>query len=113
MIDDDRADYFDRLIAHRCPEIGPADLASAEAASQPAPSDDMVVPVEVLDQVLDVVIALEERMNALEATLGVGADPVDACRRALIDLRVEDKRLALIEVDKWVSLEEAGTETRQ
>jgi hypothetical protein len=33
---------------------------------------------------------------------------VDACRRAMIDLTVEEKRLVLTEVDKWVSYEESG-----
>ena len=81
-------DYLNRVIAHRVPELSENDLAAA--ASQPAPSDDdTVVPVEVLDQVLDLIIALEGRMSKLEEEARAqrsDSDPVGACRRALVDL---------------------------
>jgi hypothetical protein len=40
-------------------------------------------------------------------------DAVDQIRRLLIDCTVQEKRLVLIEVDKWVSLEEASDQTQQ
>ena len=58
--DADRAAYARRLILHRCPEIGPADLA---ALAQPQ-SD--TLPVMIAAEVLEVIDALESRMTELE-----------------------------------------------
>jgi hypothetical protein len=51
------ADYAERLIAHRCPELG--EMPSSALAPDS-------VPAEVLDRVLDVVLAIEARLARLE-----------------------------------------------
>ena len=46
-------------LCHRCPEL-------ASNLMQPAPATDNI-PAEVLDRVLDVVLAIEQRLTRLEA----------------------------------------------
>jgi hypothetical protein len=40
-------------------------------------------------------------------------DVIDQVRRLMVDCTVEEKRLILIEVDKWISLEEASHQMQQ
>jgi hypothetical protein len=64
-MDDMRTDDRDRvlrLIMARCPELSDRDLALLVAA---APDPD-AIPSSVADKILDVVLALEDRMTALE-----------------------------------------------
>jgi hypothetical protein len=64
---DDRADFARRLIAARCPELGPSDLAML------AEADPDMLPVAIGAQILDVLQHLMDRMDALEQTVRVGA----------------------------------------
>jgi hypothetical protein len=57
--DDDRADYAERLVAHRCPELADADLAQGLGKAE-------TVPADVLDRVLDVLDVMEARLTRLE-----------------------------------------------
>lgn len=50
--------------------------------------------------------ALDRRVRAI-------VEAVDACRRALIDLTVEDKLLAVERLRGWVALEEATAHPQQ
>jgi hypothetical protein len=58
---DDRAAYIRALIAHRCPE-----LSADEVAEAFAPVDEL--PAGITDQVLDVIAALADRLEVLEAS---------------------------------------------
>jgi hypothetical protein len=58
-----------RMISHRCPELLPADLALI--ADAPVDSDDRL-PMAIGEQILDVVLALEDRMTALEQAVRGG-----------------------------------------
>lgn len=105
-------DYLNRLIAHRVPELSENDLAAA--ASQPVPSDDMV-PVSVLDQVLDLIIALEGRMSELEEEARAqrsDSDPVDQVRRLLVDMPVEEKAVVVDRLQGWIEYERSTHEQR-
>jgi hypothetical protein len=57
----DRADYVQRLIAARIPELGLADLATLGAAP-----DSDALPGSIGLQILEVVEALADRMDGLE-----------------------------------------------
>jgi hypothetical protein len=46
--------------------------------------------------------------DALDRKAGQIMDVVDLIRRAMIDCTVEEKRLILTEVDRWISAEEAS-----
>lgn len=86
MPDDDRAAYIRALVAHRCPEIGPADLAAIAAGSQPdaIASTEAVMPVEIGDLIIDAIVALEEKVDWLADAVGVNKDEDeddDATRR--------------------------------
>jgi hypothetical protein len=56
----DRAAYALALIRHRIPEIDAAELAQVEAALSPQASD-----VPALERVLDAVMSLEQRFDAM------------------------------------------------
>jgi hypothetical protein len=51
--------------------------------------------------------------DALDRKAGQILDVVDQIRRAMIDLTVEQKRLVVIEVDRWVAMEEASHQPQQ
>ncbi len=61
----DRAAYVRALIAGRCPELTEADLAKFLAGSS-QPDPDAGIPVEIADQILDVLHHLMDRMSRLE-----------------------------------------------
>jgi|HubBroStandDraft_6_1064221.scaffolds.fasta_scaffold3441979_1 hypothetical protein len=61
--DDDRIAYIRALINHRCPELGPADLALI--ADAPPDSDDRL-PMAIGLQILQVVEALADKLDGLE-----------------------------------------------
>lgn len=61
MMDVDRVS---RLIAHRCPEITPADLAMVEAALTGRDAD--AIPGAVAEKMIDVLVAIEERLADIE-----------------------------------------------
>jgi hypothetical protein len=115
---DDRAAYARGLIAHRAPELTDRDLA---ALMEPD------LPAEIAAQVLDVLEALEQRMDELAAIVRDHDDgdhdrrrarqageailsAVDECRRALIDLTIEDKVIAMERLSAWVELERSTSE---
>jgi hypothetical protein len=60
--DDDRAAYVRALIASRCPELGPADLATLAVRPDP----DAGIPPEIADQIMDVLLAFEARLERIE-----------------------------------------------
>ena len=66
-VSDDR-DRIVRLIRHRCPELSEADLA----ALGDAPDPDML-PASIGVQILDVIIRMADRLDALEKAAGAGA----------------------------------------
>ena len=51
--------------------------------------------------------------DELDRKAGQIVDVVDQIRRAMIDCTVEEKRLILTEVDRWISVEEASHQTQQ
>jgi hypothetical protein len=55
----DRLAYIRAVVFHRCPELSPADLASIEARSEPD------LPAEIAAQVLDVIEALEMKLEEM------------------------------------------------
>jgi hypothetical protein len=74
--DDDRAAYIRALVSHRCPEIGPADLALiTQRAGAPAEPD---LPVEIGEQILDVLAEMGDRLDRI---VGVNGEDDDADRR--------------------------------
>ena len=115
----DHVEYVRALILARCPELSVDDLAAlvdADLATldDAASAEDEMVPIAVVDQILDVIVGIEERMTTLEqAAQRSDADPVAACRRAMLDFDIETKRLVMTELDRWVSLEEASHESLQ
>jgi hypothetical protein len=58
-----RAAYVRALILARCPELSERDLALLADA----PSDlDAGIPVNIADQIMDVLLAFEERLDRIE-----------------------------------------------
>jgi hypothetical protein len=77
MPDDDRAAYIRALVAHRCPEIGPADVALIGTIHPGAPTADTasveaLLPVEIGEQIMDAIAALEEKLDQLVEAVGDG-----------------------------------------
>jgi len=64
MTHDDRADYIINLIAGRCPEATDADLALITSME---PSAEML-PVEIGEQIMDVLEAMEAKLDQLVAS---------------------------------------------
>jgi hypothetical protein len=64
MTHDDRADYIINLIAGRCPEVTDADLALITSME---PSAEML-PVEIGEQIMDVLEAMEAKQDQLVAS---------------------------------------------
>lgn len=60
--DDDRAAYVRCLIASRCPELGPSDLAMLTEAT---PDPDML-PARIGVQIMAVLERMADRMDAFE-----------------------------------------------
>ena len=64
MTHDDRAAYIHALIAARCPEVTDADLALITSME---PSAEML-PVEIGEQIMDVLEAMEAKQDQLVAS---------------------------------------------
>jgi hypothetical protein len=62
-------EYVRSLILHRCPEIGPADLAVF------AQSEADTLPLAITAEVLEVLDQIEARLAALEVACGQIAEP--------------------------------------
>ena len=73
MNDDERLAYVIDLVRHRCPELGPEDLALL------APSDDPeeMLPASIVLQIVEVVDRMSERMDRYEAKFAA-AEPIPA-----------------------------------
>jgi hypothetical protein len=79
----DRAAYVRSLILARCPELTDADLALIGIVHPAAPSAEML-PVEIGEQIMDAIVALENKVDWLAEAVAVGAngeDDADATRR--------------------------------
>jgi hypothetical protein len=81
---DDRAAYIRALIAHRCPEIEPEDLAaladtaSTEAIAPPAE----MLPVEIGERIVEVLDLMMGRLDEIAETIANrDEDDDDATRR--------------------------------
>jgi hypothetical protein len=61
----DQHEYLRRLVAARCPEIDIADLFPAADAAPPAD----VVPMSIVEKVLAVVVAVDQRLGQIESRL--------------------------------------------
>ena len=59
-------DRLTHLIAARCPELTPSDLALVEAALD---SDDVAVLVDVADRIEDALMAMANRMDKIDERL--------------------------------------------
>jgi hypothetical protein len=79
-------DWVRDLIAHRAPELGPAEIADAFRADSGAwnPADDdgpsdgaTEAWSAVMENTLDALIEVEERLEALERTINGGQDDDD------------------------------------
>jgi len=70
---DDRVGYIRNLIAVRCPELGPDDLATL---TQHAATE--TLPVEIGEQIMDVLAAMEMKLDRLA---GVNKDEDDDADR--------------------------------
>jgi hypothetical protein len=84
MPDADRADYVRALVAHRCEEIGPDDLALIGTIHPGAPSRE-TLPLEIGEQIMDAIAALENKLDWLAEAVGLNKDDDDddtARRRA-------------------------------
>jgi hypothetical protein len=67
--EDDRLEYARRLIASRCPELDPADLAAlAEAAPDPN-----ALPGSISEQILDAIGHMMDRLDRIERAVRVEA----------------------------------------
>jgi hypothetical protein len=94
-------------------------LASAETASIQAVSPDDALPVEIADQIMDVIDQMMTRLDRLSALVSetgpaglVSDDPVAVCRKAMVDMTVEDKVIVADQLRGWVEAER-GTHERQ
>jgi hypothetical protein len=74
----DRLAYLHTVVLHRCPEIGPADLASIGARFQP----DDTLPTEIAEQILTVLDVLQDRLDELTAIVWSDDDDARQQRRA-------------------------------
>jgi hypothetical protein len=64
-------DYIARLVAHRCPELAGAgsEVFIFENNLRPRDPDPATVPLEVFEHVLEVIEAMQERIDELGAAL--------------------------------------------
>lgn len=103
----DRLDYIRAIIRHRVPEVTDADLAVV--AEQPD-----TLPVEIANQVLEVVEALEAKLEALVERYSLPPETlVEALRLALVDLDVDAKAQVVAELNGWVEAERGSGELLQ
>ena len=72
MTDDDRTAYVIDMIRHRCPELGPDDLALLAP-----PEDPDAIPGHIAMQIMTVLDRMSERMDGYEAKFA-GAEPIPA-----------------------------------
>jgi hypothetical protein len=77
--EDDRAAYVRSLIAARCPEIDLDDLPALTHASMEPSAE--TLPVEITEQVLDVVDHMMDRLDTLEARVEANGEDDDGERR--------------------------------
>ena len=69
--DHDRAEYIRALVAHRCPEIEPADLALIGTIQPAAPSAEML-PDKIGRDIMSVLEAMEFKLDQLVEAIGDG-----------------------------------------
>ena len=99
-----RADYVLALITARCPELTDEDLA---VLSQPEPLGEPLTP-EIADEILNVVLALDDRMAKLEAKVPNSADIVATVWDAMRDFTLREKQAMLDKLEGLVGMEEAS-----
>lgn len=104
---DDRTAYVRNLIAARAPELSDDDIAALVAE----PPD--TLPVEIANQVLEVIEAMQDRLESLAESLRPpppAKTVVGACRQAMVDLDVDAKALVVEELIGWVEAERGTSE---
>jgi hypothetical protein len=107
-------DYVMRIIRARCSDVlSDDDLASVEAMSQPAE----MLPIEIGEQILTVLDALQDRLEALAESLRQKPPPaktvIGACRQAMIDLDLDAKADVVDQLLGWVEAERGTYEPLQ
>jgi hypothetical protein len=108
MPDSDRLAYLRAVVSHRCPELTDADLALM--AAEP----DGALPLEVAEQILTVIDALQDRWEALAESLRQkppAKTVIGACRQAMIDLDVDAKADVVNQLHGWIELERSTHES--
>ncbi len=60
---DDRLNYIRALIGHRCPELGPDDLALLAPPEDP----EEMLPASILQQVVEILDRMTARQDQIEA----------------------------------------------
>ena len=110
---DDDSDRVLRIIKARCGDVLSADDLAMLSQPEETVGEADTLPIEIADQILDVVMALDDRMAKLDAVFRAGNDdPLASCRRALADMTVEDKVIVADQLRGWVEAER-GTHERQ
>jgi hypothetical protein len=74
MPDDDRAAYIRALVAHRCPEIEPADLATLATLTQAVTTPVKMLPEEISRDILEVLDLMLGRLDELADAVGANDD---------------------------------------
>src|SRR5271168_4563290 len=105
--DRDRLAYIRAVVLHRCPEIGPADIAML--AIQP----DDTLPLAAADQIVEVIGLMETRLESLIArqSLPPPETVVEAFRQAMIDMTLPEKVAVVDQLTGWIELERSTYES--
>ena len=107
----DNGDRVRRIIKARCGDV----LSDDDLALMTANPDD-TLPVEIANQVLTVIEAMQDRLESLAESLRPPPPAktlVEQIMHSLIDCDIEQKRHILSEVDRWVTMEEGTGEPLQ
>lgn len=107
-----RLAYAIDLISHRCPELGPADLALLGYSDEPL-SEDELIPVEIADRILNCVMALDGRMERLEAQVVSGSDLIASLWEAMADCTLPEKQSMLSRLEGLIEMEASSHATLQ
>jgi hypothetical protein len=109
MMDNDDHDRVMRIIQARC-----ADALSDDDLALISNQPDDTLPVEAADKIIEVISMMETRLEALVESLRLPPETmVEAFRRAMIDLDVEDKADVVEQLQGLVELERATHEPIQ
>ena len=97
--------YVTDLIAARCPELGPDDLALLGYSDEPMSEDEMI-PAEIGAQILAVVEKLMDRMDRLEEAM-TGGDIIGNVWTQMADCTLPEKQAMLQRLEILVESEAA------